>query len=44
MFKYDCNVHSGVETASHAGHCPINLLSGKLKLNCIHSIWGAGQE
>ena len=34
-------VYTCVETASHAVHCPV---SGKLKLNCIQGIWGAGQE
>ena len=37
--------YSGVKTASHTGHCLINLVNaGKLKLNCIQSIWVAGQE
>ena len=31
----------GVETANHAGHCPINLVNvQKVKLSCIQSMWG----
>ena len=35
-------ISSGIEMASHVRHCLINLVSGKL--NCIQSMWGAGQK